>query len=693
MFWQYHAEVAESDVANRKRQNWDERTNQTHFSARPALRGSISPESAKTVGANRLLLPREQRPVHNSGLRDPFKSKQRVRLQSAPPTGCFNSPSWLTTACKSEMTFEIRSRCTTSDISSDLNPSSEYFASTISSFDMPKTCVPAQNGYSSMRDYEELSGDMLEMSIARDSSREHMAPDHSHMLNHEIRKAVPPGVIGGEKKHREYGRKSPHLNASDEKPRNINSRRDETYSHFCDICMVPFATEDQFAEHRTSTKHRNKLSKYKHPTFCDYCKVNLNSESQALEHFKSGRHEQTVAKAQKAPVKIHPPLASVEASFSPIYNTLTTPDSYHIELYQKAMRTNSAVCFLPTGTGKNLVSALVITHTLFLNPTRQIIFLVDRVLLVLQQSDYLKKELGHLKVPVPQMCSTAVERPIRIGAVCGEMRKLAGQAPIFEHDVLVITADCYRNHLTNRTLRVEDVSLIVLDDAHHCNKDHPYNVIMRDYCFHDSGLLSTPKVLGLTTSTAGESSLDRTSKKMQRLLSNLGDAAMLTVSSRVQELAQRTSQTKIVCLPMDYTPTERDLLDALLEYATKCFNQVVRLSELKNCKEIFQPSAGNLLSKEDIFPILGVIDSILLHSPPDGDAYYSLLHFQVICEAICSLQECGAKVALEVLSCLCGAGSSHGLDWAQMKGLPLNRIRLFLERYHHRGDYTFFFHP
>lgn len=46
------------------------------------------------------------------------------------------------------------------------------------------------------------------------------------------------------------------------------------------------------------------------------------------------------------------------------------------------------------GTGKTLISCMTISYMLELNPTRQALFLVDKVLLVIQQSRYLVKQIG-----------------------------------------------------------------------------------------------------------------------------------------------------------------------------------------------------------------------------------------------------------------------------------------------------------
>lgn len=529
-----------------------------------------------------------------------------------------------------------------------------------------------------------------------------------------------PGVIGGERNLKEPSRRKSfnesilsgrNRSRSDlerqaeilkPRSRSFNSESDSGSIKSCGLCKISFTSKQQSEEHFQSTKHQNKIAKVTsepYLKFCDYCKVHLNSKSQANEHFTSGRHEQTVAKSQKAPVRYHPPLQGPPEGFNPQINTETAPFGYQIELYYKAMANDSAVCFLPTGTGKTLVAALAVAHLLLLNPTRQIIFLVDRVLLVIQQSEYLKNELKNLQVPVsakdewqnatkPSLNGHQVvnhgmtSRPVRIGAICGEMRKLEQGVPIFNHDILVVTADCYRNHINNGTLRFEDSALIVLDESHHCNKDHPYNVIVRDYYLvDDTQVTQRPKILGLTASPAGEPTLERTLKKMQRLLANLGGASLLTVTDNIPELTEKTSQTEMVCYCAEYTRTEENLLGMWMEYATKCFNLAARLSDFKEYKDVFQPSAGGILSKDDIYPILGVIDN-LLNSPKleSVNALNSLVHFEIICDCICTLQECGEKVAFDRMVELLQGNCPHGFDWAESQGLPCERIRTYLQQ-------------
>ncbi|XP_032221944.2 uncharacterized protein LOC116604124 isoform X2 [Nematostella vectensis] len=458
--------------------------------------------------------------------------------------------------------------------------------------------------------------------------------------------------------------------------RSFDTFENKADSIICSLCKISLTSKELVDEHFQSTKHKNRIAKVTadpYLKFCEYCKVHLNSKSQAQEHFASTRHAQTMAKSQKAPIRLHPRLTITTDPVNIQFNTRTCPSGYHIELFTKALANNS-VCFLPTGADKTLVAALIIAHLLQLNPSRQVVFLVDRVLLVLQQSDFLRTELSHVAIPTSTEGKMPFARqpwqrfrPIRVGAICGEMRRLEPGVPVFDHDVLVVTADCYKNHINNGTLRFEDLALIVLDEAHHCNKEHPYNVIIRDYylCRKSD---AAPMVLGLVSSLAGEMTTDRTVKKLERLLCNLGGAGLLTVTEETSELDRKARMKQLTCYLAEYTLFEQKFVEALMEYATRCFNLAARVTELKEYKELFQPPAGGTLSSDDVQLLLRVSDNILASAHPD-DPPLPLQHFVAVCECICTLQECGEGVAADQIVALDDVQCAFGFYWADGQGL------------------------
>jgi hypothetical protein len=61
-------------------------------------------------------------------------------------------------------------------------------------------------------------------------------------------------------------------------------------------------------------------------------------------------------------------------------------------------------------------------------------------------------------------------------------------------------------------LQMQQIGLLVFDEAHHCSKDHPYAQIMEDF-YHTAELEQRPKVLGLTASPIGLHGCGKKNKK------------------------------------------------------------------------------------------------------------------------------------------------------------------------------------
>ena len=80
-----------------------------------------------------------------------------------------------------------------------------------------------------------------------------------------------------------------------------------------------------------------------------------------------------------------------------------------------------------------------------------------------------------------------------------------------------------------KTVRLSDVSVLVFDEAHHCQGNHPYNQIMSFYQAIRNRF--KPVVLGLSASPAGDSTVDRTKEMLQELLDNLQSEISMPVES------------------------------------------------------------------------------------------------------------------------------------------------------------------
>ncbi|KAF7723707.1 Dicer-like protein 1 [Apophysomyces ossiformis] len=170
------------------------------------------------------------------------------------------------------------------------------------------------------------------------------------------------------------------------------------------------------------------------------------------------------------------------------------PREYQYELFQKAVEEN-VIAVLDTGSGKTLIAVMLIKHIaakereerLQRRKAKLSFFLVDRVPLVFQQASVIKAN-----------CDVVLEH------MCGDMgvdtwSEKKWRLIFEESDVCVMTAQILLDTLRHGFISMDCINLIVFDEAHHARKNHPYNLIMREFydrCPHGD----RPKIFGMTAS-------------------------------------------------------------------------------------------------------------------------------------------------------------------------------------------------
>ncbi|XP_022809817.1 uncharacterized protein LOC111346816 [Stylophora pistillata] len=240
--------------------------------------------------------------------------------------------------------------------------------------------------------------------------------------------------------------------------------------------------------------------------------------------------------------------------------TREEPRDYQRELFLSAMRGNTLV-YLPTGSGKTLIAAMVMSCMKKLNPSKVMVLLVDRVPLAHQQRDYIKSQLKDLTV---ETLVGEMESP-QNGSI---HQKLADN----KVDVLVLTHQIFLNFLAaenNTPIRLSDVSVLVFDEAHHCSGNHPYNKIMEYYKKTPNRF--KPVVLGLTASPAGELTVERTSEKLEKLLENLESAVAMPIES---DLLLQVNIPGVIYERSDCMNTDQVLLQEYIEEHIKYLKDV-----------------------------------------------------------------------------------------------------------------------
>ncbi len=161
--------------------------------------------------------------------------------------------------------------------------------------------------------------------------------------------------------------------------------------------------------------------------------------------------------------------------------------------YQSAIietsKLNNTLVVLPTGLGKTLIALFLAIHRLEKYPGEKILFLAPTRPLIEQHLIYFKKYLPEL----------FAQLELFTGNVTPKKRTLLFN----QADIIFSTPQCIANDISHRLYSLQNVSLLVIDEAHRCLKNYDYTNVARNY--KENSL--HPRLLGLTASPGHESSI------------------------------------------------------------------------------------------------------------------------------------------------------------------------------------------
>ncbi|PVG02206.1 hypothetical protein CPB86DRAFT_614430 [Serendipita vermifera] len=214
-------------------------------------------------------------------------------------------------------------------------------------------------------------------------------------------------------------------------------------------------------------------------------------------------------------------------------------------------RENNAILAADTGTGKTLISAMVIRSRMPLekmkydgDPTpsnkRVALFLVPKVPLVEQQRAFLESNTG-----------------LKIRGYTGAMGvdywdRTAWIAEFMACDVLVMTPQIFLNILRHAHWNMNQVSMIVFDEVHNCKGRSPEAQIMVDHYHTLDPTRERPKILGLTASPIFN--VKNPADALQKI-ERLTDSKVFVVKTKVDELVRFTFQAEDKIIDYPRTPS------------------------------------------------------------------------------------------------------------------------------------------
>ncbi|XP_071181980.1 antiviral innate immune response receptor RIG-I-like [Mytilus edulis] len=440
----------------------------------------------------------------------------------------------------------------------------------------------------------------------------------------------------------------------------------------------------------TPSKTTVRMPKRQQNYHCVICNQLMNTEKAYKDHLQGKNHGRKLL----APDRVLPETVFTEVDITEV-KTKSRPRKYQEELFRKAMR-KDAICFLPTGTGKTLIGCMVMSTMLEQNPTRQVVFLVERGLLVLQQFQYIKRELGttlFTRFGLQDLYTTE-RRKLLIAGLCSGSQSSRG-VPLWKHDVIVVTAAYYENLLQKKLLRWKDTCLVVFDEVHHCVKSHPYNRL--SYFEHKvCPTEDQPKLLGLTASPAGKSTVEQTVNMLDELTKNVGGVSIEIVEENESELNTYRSNAEIDIQTVSLNSQEERFKSELQVYILHCYKKMADVTNLlehsdaeelklvnKNDRELRQLAEEKLDGKmlNYLKLTIGLSEPCVGASPQEKELATNLIkHSHYICVTLDILLQFGMDAAVEELKELMGLDKETSFEFARKLELPCSNITEMVSR-------------
>lgn len=222
-----------------------------------------------------------------------------------------------------------------------------------------------------------------------------------------------------------------------------------------------------------------------------------------------------------------------------------TPRDYQKEIFKTCVEKNCLVV-LPTGLGKTLIALMVAIERMKKFPGKKVLFLAPTKPLAEQHIKSFKKNL-------PELFGSL---ELFTGSVNAKKRKKIWDTA----DIIFSTPQCIANDIKNKLYNLEEVCLLIEDEAHRCVKNYDYNYIADHYKITSSN----PRILGLTASPGSDP------KKIKEICKNL---SIEEVELRTREspdvkkyLQELEFEKRIVELPKEFLELKKALKNIFDEY-------------------------------------------------------------------------------------------------------------------------------
>ena len=236
-----------------------------------------------------------------------------------------------------------------------------------------------------------------------------------------------------------------------------------------------------------------------------------------------------------------------------------SPRDYQAEIVEKCRDKNTLVV-IPTGIGKTLIALMLVIDRMQKFPLEKILFLAPTRPLAEQHLKYFKKHLPEL----------FAQMELFTGKVNAENRKKIWQRT----DIIFSTPQCIANDLKNNLYRLDNVSLLIEDEAHRCMKNYSYTYVAKKY--HEQA--ANPLILGLTASPGADK------KTIKTICENLMIEGVEIRTRESNDVKEYIQELKFKTILVEFPEKFKEIKDNL----NKIFER--KVNELKNRKVLFGPA-------------------------------------------------------------------------------------------------------
>ena len=272
---------------------------------------------------------------------------------------------------------------------------------------------------------------------------------------------------------------------------------------------------------------------------------------------------------------------------------ILAPRDYQLKIYEKAKNQNSII-YLETGRGKTFISIMLMANLLnirlplfekpIFDKNIKIIFLVCDTALIEQQKNNISANLK-----------------TEVGTIQGKKNKKAKSdlntfRNMWEsYNIFVAIPTILYKLLSKGFLKISEINMLIFDECHHANADHPYNKIMNEFYFFykkhpnkkDFKNIKLPKIIGLTASplkSAIKGNIGESAKIALKTLSENLDCSIVIDPDMIKEenYDKNLKEGKELFLEDNFISVNSyhssENYQLLLDIINECFDELLQIA-------------------------------------------------------------------------------------------------------------------